>query len=161
MATTVCATGGVHTLRVARTFSMHFSLARRTDTNTHGSRFLQCACQKSPSRPLHSHVSSTILAVPARSLRHLVPVCTFLAELFPIRKRGSSALPHERRGVWLPGRSHGVHLLFRWNIVDNCTSSWQTHRTHAFGLMLTCMTQENHGSCVRQNSPLEAFVAVR
>ena len=29
----------------------------------------------------------TVFAVPARSLRHFVPVCTFLAELFPIRKR--------------------------------------------------------------------------
>ena len=36
------------------------------------------------------------LPFPARPLRHLVPVCTFLAELFPIRKRGSGALPHER-----------------------------------------------------------------
>ena len=25
------------------------------------------------------------------------------------RKRGSSALPHERRGVWLPGRSDALH----------------------------------------------------
>ena len=33
-------------------------------------------------RPLHSHVSSAILAVPARSLRHRVPVGTFPAELF-------------------------------------------------------------------------------
>ena len=58
-----------------------------------------------------SHVSSTVLAVPARSPRPFVPVCTFLAELFPIRKRGSSALLHERRGVWLPGRPHAFHNL--------------------------------------------------
>ena len=62
-----------------------------------------------PSHLLPSHVSSTVFAVPARSPRHFVPVCSFLAELFPIRKRRSSALPHERRGVWLPGRSHALH----------------------------------------------------
>ena len=67
------------------------------------------ACHISPSHPLHSHVSSAVLAVPARSLRHLVPVCTFLAELFPIRKRGSSALSDERRGVRLHDRSHAFH----------------------------------------------------
>ena len=38
-------------------------------------------------------------------------VCTFLAELFPIRMRGSSALPHERRGIWLPGRSDALRRL--------------------------------------------------
>ena len=36
----------------------------------------------------------------------------FLAELFPNRKRRSSALPHERRGVWLPGRSDALHRLW-------------------------------------------------
>ena len=53
--------------------------------------------------------SSTVFAVAARSPRHIVPVCTFLAELFPIRKRGSSALPHERRGDRLPGRPDALH----------------------------------------------------
>ena len=56
-----------------------------------------------------SHVSSTILVVPARSLRHHVPVRTFFVELYPTQKRGSSAVPHERRGVWLLGRSHALH----------------------------------------------------
>ena len=84
--TSVCATWGVHTLRVARTFSLHFFLAWLTDiAYTHGSRCLRCARHISPSHLLPSHVSSTVFAVPARSLRHLVPVCTFLAELFPIR----------------------------------------------------------------------------
>ena len=61
--------------------------------------------------PLHSHVSSAVFAVPARSLRDHISVCTVFAELFPIRKRGSSALPHERRGVWPLGRSHALHRL--------------------------------------------------
>ena len=64
--------------------------------------------------PSLSHVSSAVLVVPARSLRHLVPVCTFLAELSPIRKRGSSALPHGRRGVGLPGR-----IPRTWNWLTN------------------------------------------
>ena len=71
--------GGVHTLRVDIAY-------------THGSRCMQCACHISPSHLLPSHVSSAVLAVP------------FVPELFPIRKRGSSALPHERRGVWQRGR---------------------------------------------------------
>ena len=48
----------------------------------------------------------------ARSLRDHTPdigVCTFIAELFPIRSRGSSALPHEHQRVWLPGRSRALH----------------------------------------------------
>ena len=49
------------------------------------------------------------LLFPHGAPRHFVPVCTFLAELFPIRQRGSSALPRERRGVWLPGRSDALH----------------------------------------------------
>ena len=63
----------------------------------------------SPSHPLHSHVPSASFAVPARSLRDHIPVCTVFAELFPIRKRGSSTPPHERRGVWPPGRFHALH----------------------------------------------------
>ena len=93
----------------------HFSdlfLAWRQDIAcTHGSGCSQCACHVSPSHLLPSHVSFTVFATPARSPRHFVPVCTFLAELFPIRERGSSALPHARRGVWLPGRSDALHRL--------------------------------------------------
>ena len=54
---------------------------------------------------LCSHVSSAVLVVPAWSLRHHIPVRTVFVELYPTQKRGSSALPHERRGVWLPDRS--------------------------------------------------------
>ena len=52
---------------------------------THGSRCLQCACHISPSHPLHYHVSSAVFAVPARSLRDHILVCTVFAELVPIR----------------------------------------------------------------------------
>ena len=55
-----------------------------------------------------THVSSAVLVVPARSLRHHVPGRTVFVELYPTHKRVSSALPHERRGVWLPGRSHAL-----------------------------------------------------
>ena len=110
-ATTVCATE-VHTLRVARTPFWHSFIVWRTDiAHAHGSRCLQCARHISPSQRLHSHVSSAVLAFPARSLRDHVPVYTIFDELYPARKRGSYALPHERRGVWLPGRSHALHTL--------------------------------------------------
>ena len=91
-------------------FSDTFSLRCEQTSRT---RMAQGVCSAHvaplPSHLLPSHVSSAVFAVPARSPRHFVPVCTFLAELFPIRKCGSSALPHERRGVWLPGRSDALH----------------------------------------------------
>ena len=91
VATTVCATGDVHTLRVARTFFWHIfpCVARGV-----------CSAPHLSIAPLHSHVPCASFAVPARSLRDHIPVCTVFAELFPIRKRGSSTPPHERRGVW-------------------------------------------------------------
>ena len=110
----VCDGRGVHTLRVARTLFWHIFFAWRTDiAHTHGSRCLQCGRHISPSHPLHSHVPSAVLAVPARPLGHLVPVFPFFAELFPIRKRGSGALP-QRREVWLPGRYHALHIYWSW-----------------------------------------------
>ena len=109
VATSAWATGGGHTLRIARTFFRHIFLAWRTDTAcTHGSKCVQRACHISPTHLLPSCVSPTVSAVPARSPRHFVPVCTFLAELFPIRKRGSSAHPQKCRGVWLLGRSDAL-----------------------------------------------------
>ena len=48
VATTVCATGGVHTLRVARAFFRNIFLAWCTDIPyTHGSMCLECACHSS------------------------------------------------------------------------------------------------------------------
>ena len=90
--------GEVYTHSVSHAHFSDIFPAWRTDiAYSHGSKCLQCACHVSPSHLLPSHVSSTVFAVPTRSSRHLVPVCTFLAERFPIRKCGSSALPHERR----------------------------------------------------------------
>ena len=91
VATIVCATG-VYTHSVSHAhFLCIFFLAWRTGTNTHGSRCLQCVCHISPSRPLRSHVSSAVFAVPARSLRHHVPVCTVFVELYQTQMRRSSA----------------------------------------------------------------------
>ena len=36
--------------------------------------------------------------------------------------RGSSALPHERRGVWPPGRSHALHTGYEPKEFDKITS---------------------------------------
>ena len=114
VATAVCATGGcTHTLLSHAHFFWHIFVAWRTNiAYTHGSRCVQCACRTSPSRFVCSHVSSSVLAVPARSLRHHVSVSTVFVELYPTQKRGSSALPHDRRGVWLLGRSHALHGLW-------------------------------------------------
>ena len=140
----LCLRRGVHTHSVSHAhFSLHLFLAWRTDTNTHGSRCLQRACHISPSRPVHSHVSSAILAVPARSLRHLVPVCTFLAELLPIRKRGSSALPHERRGVW-PGRSHALHRLWAPRFRQDYCCRWRPDAYQRSVLRKHLWLLENH-----------------
>ena len=92
----------------SRHFFLHIFFARRADiAHTHGSRCLQCARHISPSHFVPSHVSSTVFAVSARSLRHLVPVCTCLAELFPIRKRGSSARAARSLATWpIPRTPH-------------------------------------------------------
>ena len=59
-------------------------------------------------------------------------VLDFLAELHPARKRGSCALPHERLGVWLPGRSHALHRShLRTIAVDFCTERYFMHCAQA------------------------------
>ena len=98
-----------------------FFIAWRTDTNTHGSMCLH-VCHISPSRSLHSHVSSSVFAAPARSLRHHVQVCTVFVELDQTQKRGSSAPPHVRQGVWLIGRSHALNKLWTQKELDKTTS---------------------------------------
>ena len=118
----MCATGGVHTLRVARTFSLHFFPCV---TYRHEHAWLKVFAVRmsflsiSPF-PLscfirHPCCSRTVTSTP-RSRLHL-PCRTV-----PIRKHGSSALPHERRGVWLPDRSHAVHR-FEPKEFDKITSA--------------------------------------
>ena len=104
--------GGVYTHSlVARTVSLRGVQISRTRI---AQGVLQCACRISPCRFLCFHVSSAILVVPARSLRHHVSVSTLFVELYPTqKKRGSSALPHERQEFWLPGRSHALHTVVR------------------------------------------------
>ena len=111
MATTVCATC-VHTLCVARTiFFALFPCVTYRQEHAWLKVFAvcMCVCHISPSRPLLSHVSSAVFAVPAGPLRHQVPVCTFFVERYETQKRGSSAPPHVRQGVALPGRSHALN----------------------------------------------------
>ena len=62
------------------------------------------ACHTSPSHPLHFLMFHLpCLLFPHGHFDTSFPSAPSLPELFPIRKRGSSALPHERPGVWLPG----------------------------------------------------------
>ena len=99
-----------HTTRRTHMFSDTVSLRDVQTSRTRMAHWsLQCAWRISPSRFLCSHVSSAILVVPARLLPHHVPARTVFVELSSTQKRGSSALPHERRGVWLPGRFHALH----------------------------------------------------
>ena len=113
----VCATGGVHTLRVARTFFLtQFLCVTYKPSRT---RMAQGVCS---AHVISLHLTLSIFMFHPPSLlfpgghfetTHLpdFDVVDFLAELFPTRKRRSSTLPYERRGVWLLGRSHALHRL--------------------------------------------------
>ena len=108
VATTVCTTGGVHTLRVARTFFWHSFFAWRTDiAYTHGSRCSQCACHISPSRPLHSHVSSAFLAVPWWWLRRPRLPCRTSPDPKARVKRTSARAPRSLATWPIPTHSTG------------------------------------------------------
>ena len=61
--------------------------------------------------------SRTVTSAP-RSCLHL-PCRTV-----PGPKRGSSALPHERRGVWLPGRSHALPKLWAQKVRQDYFCRW-------------------------------------
>ena len=101
----MCATWSVHTLRVAR-FLTHVScVAYRHRVHA----WLKVFAVRMSYLPMSPPFSCFIRLCCSRTVTHFALVCTFLDELLPIRKRGSSALPHERRGVWLPGRSHSLH----------------------------------------------------
>ena len=65
-------------------------------------------CSLSPSRPLHLHVSP-VLAVSV--WRALLVHCCCLLEFCLLQKRWACALPHERRGVWLPGQVRATRRM--------------------------------------------------
>ena len=73
-----------------------------------------------------------------------IPVCTFLADLFLIRKRGSSALPNEKRGVWLPGRSHALHKLWAQRVRQDHFCRWWHDAHQRSELRLHLWLLENH-----------------
>ena len=123
VATTVCVRREVYTLTCcARTCSLHIARAHLVCAHPHifmrvqthawlkvvKKVFAVCISHISISpsplscftrRPCCSRtVTSTLRSRPHR-----------LAELYPTQKRGSSAFPHERRGVWLLGRSRALH----------------------------------------------------
>ena len=78
-----------------------------------------------------------------RAFRDHIPVCTVFVELFPIRKRGSSALPHERRGVWLPGRRHALHRLWAQGVRQDHFRGWW-HDAHQRSEPQFLRLLENH-----------------
>ena len=112
VATSVCVWREVYTHSVSHA---HFSdtsfCAWRTDIAcTYGSRCLQCACHIlsiSPS-PFSCFIrrpccSRTVTLTPP------FPSAPSSSKCPPTWNRWSGALPHERRGVWLPCRFHALH----------------------------------------------------
>ena len=117
--------GGVHRHSVSHAhFSDTFSLR---GVQTSSASMAQGVCS---AHVISLHLTFSLLMLHPPSLLfpdgHFDPGCTFLAELFPIRKRGSSALPHERRGVWLPGRSDALHRMCH---------DWQSSPSQSLGHM--------------------------
>ena len=101
-----CVCDGVYTHSVSHAhFSDTFSLR---DVQTSGTRMAHGVCS---AHVISLHLALSGLTFHPPSLLTDFDILDFLAELFPTRKRGSSALPHERRGVWLLGRSHALHTL--------------------------------------------------
>ena len=125
VATAVFSVECVHTPCRTRIFLTHFPCVAYKH-RVHAC--LQCACHISPSHPLHSHVSSAVVAVPVRSLRHLVPVSTLFAEMFPFRKRGRTSAraagslaawpiprtPQQRNASGTAGSKRGMRSAKRW-----------------------------------------------
>ena len=125
---------------VARTFFrtvLHTFTHLHACTFTHGSSVCKKVCcmrmwliSISPSPfscfTLHPCSSLTVTSRPlSRLWRPRLP-CRTVPDP---KKRGSSALPHERRGVWLPGRSHAVHRLWAQRVrQDHFCGQW--HDAH-------------------------------
>ena len=58
------------------------------------------------------------------------PSASFV-ELHQTQKRGSSAPPHERRGVWLPGGSHALDRSRRTSAIRTTIASLTSRKPHA------------------------------
>ena len=108
VATTVCATEGVHTLLVARISFWHTFLGV---AHRHRARaWLEASAVRTSSLSIltfppslllpHGHFETTFLSAQS------------LLDFTRSESAGPSALPHERRGVWLPGRTHALHMSF-------------------------------------------------
>ena len=103
---------------------------------THGSKCLQCACHTSPSHPLHSHVPSASLLFPHDHFDTSFPSAPSLPNCPPIRKRGSSTLPHERR----PGRCHALHTVS----LDLEERARVRQRGHVLDVTRVCKANSRH-----------------
>ena len=129
----VCATGGVYThSAVARTiFCPHIRTSSCVCTYTHGSSVWKGL--------LHAHAVDLHLAFSVSCFtRHPCCSCTItstplsrphsLAELCPTQKCGSSALPHEHRGVWRFGQvrsPHRIKIALESYIEEHAQEVWE------------------------------------
>ena len=111
----------VHTPCRTHIFFAHFLCVTYRQSRT---RMAQGVCSVSH---IYLHLAFSVLMFHPPSLLfphgHFdthVPVRTVFVELYPTQKRGSSAPPHERRGVWPPGRSCALHRLWARRV-------WQDH----------------------------------
>ena len=96
----------VHTLRVARTFFFAHVPCVTYRHRVHA--WLEVFAVRM------SHISislSASLLFPHGHFNTTFPSAPSSSSFTRPKKRGSSALPHERRGVWLPGRCHALHRL--------------------------------------------------
>ena len=130
----VCATGGVYThSAVARTifFCAHPHIFMRV--------YVHAWLQVSWKGLLHAHAVDLHLAFSVSCFtRHPCCSCTItstplsrphsLAELCPTQKRGSSALPHEHRGVWRFGQvrsPHRIKIALESYIEEHAQEVWE------------------------------------
>ena len=155
---------------IARTFSLRGVQKAHSRIGSSVCKKVFCsACVFSPSRPVHSHVSPTVLGVPWRSL--LLVHC-FL-ELCPHQNRGACAVPHERRAarslcIWQIPRTPQVlspnspTRRFLWTVTRRPSIAFLTSRkphakTLLFRVPTVCApTSVSHASCGNVALPKES-----
>ena len=149
---TVCATGGDHALTCCTHIFLHTARSLRTSAHFHACHtqawlkvmkkvFVACAC-------LHTHDPFFFFVLAFLSLGTSRPTSPTHPSVrscrtFPTQKRGSSALPHQRRAVWLLGQVRSPHRFLaqgvRW---ENFRGRW--HDAHQRSRPQYLRLLENH-----------------